>query len=458
MIFAPHDYQRKAIRWIMDKPRCALFAEMGLGKTVITLTALKSLRDDFEVQRVLIVAPKKVAESTWSTEADKWDHLRGLTIATALGDVRQRRSAVERGADITVTGRDNFTWLWETCGGKQWPFDTLVLDELTSFKNSTSKRFKAMRHATAVTPRVIGLTGTPAPNGYADLWAQMCCIDGGERLGKSKTRYLDNYFYLQKWGNVTIRCTPRPGACDAISAKISDVCLTLRAADYLEMPDMIVRDFMVVLPPPVRKKYDDFERNMVMDFARAQDGGETEVIATSAAALMTKLSQMANGAVYDVDHNPHEEHGEKLEALKEIVEGASGGVLVFYHFQSDVSRIHSSLKGYRVEVYEGPASLERWNHCEIDVLLAHPASTAYGLNMQAGGHTIVWFGLGWNLELYQQANARLHRQGQTHPVIVHRLLCAGTVDERARDALTSKDTMQSTLMTELKKLIDKHKN
>ena len=214
---------------------------------------------------------------------------------------------------------------------------------------------------------------------------------------------------------------------------------------------------MVVVPPPVHKKYDDFERNMVMDFARAQDGGETEVIATSAAALMTKLSQMANGAVYDVDHNPHEEHGEKLEALKEIVEGASGGVLVFYHFQSDVSRIHSSLKGYRVEVYEGPASLERWNHCEIDVLLAHPASTAYGLNMQAGGHTIVWFGLGWNLELYQQANARLHRQGQTHPVIVHRLLCAGTVDERARDALTSKDTMQSTLMTELKKLIDKHK-
>lgn len=457
MIFTPHDYQRRAIRWIIEKPRCALFAEMGLGKTVVTLTALKSLRDDFEVQRVLIVAPKKVAESTWSTEADKWNHLVDLTIAVALGDVRQRRNAVERGADITVTGRDNFAWLWETYG-KKWPFDTLVLDELTSFKNSTSKRFKSMRRASAVTPRVIGLTGTPAPNGYADLWAQICCIDGGERLGKSKTRYLDAYFYQQKWNNVTIRCTPRPGACDAISAKISDVCLTLRAADYLEMPDMIVRDFMVVLPPPVRKKYDDFEREMVMDFARTQEGGVTEVIASSAAALMTKLSQMANGAVYDADHNPHEEHQEKLEALREIVESASGGVLVFYHFQSDIDRIRGALKGYRVELYEGPETLAAWNRREIDVLLAHPASTAYGLNMQDGGHTIVWFGLGWNLELYQQANARLHRQGQTHPVIVHRLLCTGTVDERARDALTSKDTMQSTLMTELKKLIDKHKN
>lgn len=456
MIYRPYEYQKTAERWIIEKPRCALFLDMGLGKTVATLTAMQRLIDDCDVNRVLVVAPKKVAETTWSTEAAKWDHLHSLRVVKVLGSERQRNAALESEADIYVTGRDNFVWLMGKYNGVL-PFDAIVIDELTSFKSSKSQRFKAMRIASAGVRRVVGLTGTPAPNGLIDLWAEMYCIDRGERLGKSINRYRDTYFHVHKWNNIVVRCDVIKGGEQAIRGKIADICLSMQAKDYLQLPDLMVHTERVHLSGKTMAEYTKFEREKVMEFQSEHGQEPANVLATSAAALMNKLSQFANGAVYDEVMAVHEVHDEKIDRLVEIVEAANGSsVLVFYQYKHDAARISAKLKGYEVRIYQGAKDLEDWNAGKIDVLLAHPASTAYGLNMQAGGHNIVWFGTGWNLEHYQQANARLHRQGQQHPVMVYKLICEGTVDERAAAALEGKKSVQQNLLDSLKYLEAKY--
>lgn len=453
MKYNPYKYQIRAAEWVMDRRRCCLFLDCGLGKSVITLTAFSDLQDACEVETMLVVAPKKVAETTWTTECAKWDHLRNLRVSRVMGDEKHRIAALEEKADIYVIGRDSFVWMVDHFKGRM-PFDMLVIDELTSFKTPRSKRFKAMRSVTPQFSRVVGLTGTPAPNGLIDLWAQIYCIDMGERLGKSVTRYRDTYFSLYRWNNIVVKCTLKKGMEDVIRKKIADICLSMQAKDYLEMPDLIINNVYVELPAKVMGKYREFEREQVLQFVEDHHDEQTSILAGSAAALMAKLSQYANGAVYDAERNVHEIHTEKIEALMETVEQSTGGVLVFYMYQHDVSRILKAMEGLKAVVYEKEEQLRAWNNGEIDVLLAHPASTAYGLNMQYGGHTIVWFGTGWNLELYQQANARLHRQGQSHPVIVHRLIVRGTVDERMAAALESKKGTQQALLESLGGLID----
>lgn len=458
MIYKPYEYQRTAMQWIIDKPHCGLFLDMGLGKTVSTLTAVQQLIDDCEISRVLVVAPKKVAETTWSTEAEKWEHLHDLKVVKVLGTEKQRCMALARKADVYVTGRDNFVWLVGKYGGCL-PFDALVIDELTSFKSAKSQRFKAMRTAVPSVKRVIGLTGTPAPNGLIDLWAQMYCIDQGERLGKSVTKYRETYFETHKWNNIIVRCDVKSGYEDIIRDKIADICFVMQAKDYLQLPDMITHTESVHLSEKMMNAYTKFEKEKVLEF-KAEHGDEpANVLANSAAGLMNKLSQFANGAIYDESMQVHEIHDEKIDRLAEIVEAANGNsVLVFYQYKHDVQRITARLqgKGYKVRTYQSEKDLADWNAGKIDVLLAHPASTAYGLNMQQGGHFIVWFGTGWNLEHYQQANARLHRQGQQHSVIVYNLICAGTVDERAAAALEGKKGVQQSLLDSLKYLIGKY--
>jgi len=450
MIYKPHKYQQAALRWVLDRPRCCLFLDMGLGKSVITLTAIQHLIDDCEIRRALVVAPKKVAETTWSAEAEKWDHL-SLRVSRVVGTARRREAALAMEADVYVIGRDSLVWLVGKYGGIL-PFDMVVLDELTSFKNRKSQRFKAMRMASPSMRRVVGLTGTPAPNGLIDLWAELYCVDMGARLGRFFTKYRDTYFDVHTWNNIVVHCTPKKGCEDAIRARIADICLSMSAADYLTLPDLMEHTVRVVLSDKSMKAYNAFERERVIEFLDAHSGEKDTVLAASVAGLMNKLSQFANGAVYDTEGNHHVIHDEKLEALVELVEAAQGGVLVFYQYRHDAERIEECLKGRAVARYEGASQLDAWNAGKIDVLLAHPASTAFGLNMQSGGHYIVWFGTGWNLELYQQANARLHRQGQRHPVQVYRLVCDGTVDERALAALEGKQSVQQGLLEGLRYL------
>lgn len=456
MIYKPYNYQAKATQFVIEHPECGLLLDMGLGKSVITLTALQELIDECEISRVLVVAPKKVAETTWTTEAEKWEHLKALRVVKVMGTEKQRKLALNEKADIYVIGRDNFVWLVGLYGGNL-PFDVLVIDELTSFKSSKSNRFKAMRIARPSVKRVIGLTGTPAPNGLIDLWAQMYCIDMGERLGKSVTKYRETYFETHKWNNIVVRCDVKKGCDDIIRQKIADICLSMQAKDYLQLPDLLTHTVKVQLSPAVMAAYTKFEKEKVLEFADEHAGESANILANSAAGLMNKLSQFANGAIYDDDRNAHHIHDEKLDRLAEIIEAANGNsVLVFYQFKHDITNIVKKLKGYNVKVYTDETQLKEWNAGKIDVLLAHPASTAFGLNMQQGGHYIVWYGTGWNLELYQQANARLHRQGQQYPVTVYKLVCANTVDERAEAALDNKKGVQQSLLDSLNYLIKKH--
>lgn len=446
--FKPYAYQSQAIDWLMDKPRAGLFLDMGLGKSIITLTAIKRLMDYGEVSKVLIVAPKKVAESTWSTEAAKWSHTAALRVSRALGTQKQRIQALKADADIYVTNRDNYVWLMSYYGARL-PFDMLVIDELTSFKSAGSLRFKAMKRSTGLYSRVVGLTGTPTPNGLIDLWAQIYCLDEGKRLGLFVTKYRDKYFHQRMWNNIVIKCTPREGAEQAINALIADICLCMQAKDYLDLPSLIEQVVPVQLSEKHLEAYKAFERDQVLKIADT----DATVMAAAAAALLNKLSQFANGAIYDAEGNVHEIHSEKLIRLSELIEEAKGQpVLVFYQYKHDVPRIKRVLRDVKVEVYRDAETLERWNAGKIEVLLAHPASTAYGLNMQQGGHYIVWFGTGWDLELYLQANARLHRQGQQHPVVVCKLIATGTVDQRSNLALEQKETAQTALLNALKEL------
>ena len=451
MKFNPHPYQQRAIDFVIDKPNCALLLDMGLGKSVITLTAIAMLRDYLEVEKVLVVAPKKVAETTWSDEASKWEHTRHLRVSRVLGTEKQCVSALQSKADIYVISRDSFVWLVKHYKAKL-PFDMCVLDELTSFKSSTSKRFKAFRLVRSQFTRIVGLTGTPAPNGYEDLWGQFFCIDGGERLGKYKTRYIEAYFSYRMTAQMyRIGTKLRPGSMEAINERISDICISMKAEDYLSLPDITFIPYPVQLPEALMRQYHQFQRDQLMTLCDGS-GSSREITAANAAGLMNKLLQFCNGAVYCDERDVQRIHGEKLNALTEIVEAAQSPVLVFYQFQHDITRITEALKGYKVEQYEDGETLKRWNAGKIDVLLAHPASTAYGLNMQQGGHVICWFGTGYNAELYEQANARLHRQGQKHNVRVYQLYVPGTFDEKAIEALNGKITIQDSLMNAIKEL------
>ena len=352
MKFRPYEYQQTAIKWIIDNPRCGLFLDMGLGKTVSTLTAIQQLMDDCEVSRTLVVAPKKVAETTWTTEAQKWDHLKSLKVAKVMGTEKQRKLALAEKADVYVIGRDSFVWLVGIFGG-MLPFDVLVIDELTSFKSSKSNRFKAMRMATPTAKRVIGLTGTPAPNGLIDLWAQMYCIDMGERLGRSVTKYRETYFETHKWNNIIVRCNVKKGYDEVIRKKIADICLSMQAKDYLQLPDLINHTIKVQLSTATMQAYTKFEREKVLQFQDEHQGETANVLAQSAAGLMNKLSQFANGAIYDDERNVHHVHDEKLDRLAEIIEAANGSsVLVFYQYKHDAARIAEKFnKAYRVKVY-----------------------------------------------------------------------------------------------------------
>ena len=452
--FEPHDYQRRAIGWVLDHPRCGLFMEMGLGKTICTLTAVQTLVDRMEVGAVLVIAPKKVAESTWSDEAASWAHL-DLRVSVVTGTPAQRLAALREEADVYVLGRDSVVWLQSLKASQRPRFDMVVLDELTSFKSPKSQRFKALRKMLPTVSRVVGLTGTPTPNGLIDLWAQVYCLDQGQRLGPFVTRYRETYFKCIEKNNIPIKVWPKEGAEEAITAKISDICFSMKAADYLELPGVEHHDVKVSIGAKAYEGYCRFEKERVALLratsakAEAQDQVAT-VTAASAAALVNKLAQYANGCVYDEEGGEVEIHPAKVEMLMELVERAASPVLCFYAYKHDLRRImERAPKGLRVRAYAGPDDLRDWNDVKIDLLLAHPASTAYGLNMQRGGHVIVWFSTGWNMELYKQANARLYRQGQRSRVDIYRLIAPGTVDERMAAALDGKERTQESVVRRL---------
>lgn len=446
MKYEAHDYQKRATELVISTPKIGLFLDMGLGKTVITMTAIQDLMfDRFEVSRVLVIAPKRVAEDTWTREHAKWDHLKDLKISKVLGTAAQRRKALEAEADIYVIGRDNVVWLVEHLQKvhKGWPFDMVVIDELSSFKNPQAKRFRALRKAMPYVKRVVGLTGTPSPNGLMDLWAEVYLLDRGERLGSTLGAYRERYFRPgARNGYVVYKWDALPGARKEIEAKISDICVSMSAADYLRLPKRIDNVIPVQLSPAEMAAYKTMEAEQLLQIE------DDDIAALNAAAVMTKLLQIANGSVYAVDGKVVQIHNAKLEVLEEIIDTTDGPVLVFYSYKHDLAAIQGSIKGARV--LNSTADIADWNAGKVQVLLAHPASVGYGLNLQEGGHVIVWYGLTWSLELYQQANARLYRQGQEKPVIIHHLIAEGTVDEEVMQALQHKDTSQAALLSALK--------
>lgn len=450
-----HPYQEHTVSFIEDNPYCGVFQDPGLGKTVSTLTTIDRLMFvDFEVSKVLVIAPKRVAEDTWITEANKWSHLKHLKLSLVLGTERQRKEALQVKADIYVINRENVVWLVAQYGAA-FPFDMMVIDELSSFKSAKAARFKALRSVRPKVNRVVGLTGTPAPNSLLDLWPELYLLDQGKRLGKSLTAYRDKYFNPSKRkGHIVYKYDLKKNADyeKEIYDKIGDICFSMKAKDYLTLPERIERTVPVVLHANNLAKYYEFEKKQILALEDADD-----ISAINAAALTNKLLQYANGAVYDADKNFHEVHNEKIEALEEIIEAANGKpVLVFYSFRHDVERIKKHLKKYKPEELKGSAHIKEWNDKKVPFLLAHPASAGHGLNMQAGGSIIVWYGLPWSLELYQQANARLDRQGQVESVIIHRLLTKGTMDEDVLKALDRKSTGQNALMEAVKARIKKY--
>lgn len=451
--FKPHNYQKAAIEKIYSTPRVGLFLDMGLGKTVITLTAINELiYNRFEINKVLIIAPLRVAEDTWSREIEKWEHLQNLTIAKVLGSANKRREALVQRADIYIINRENVVWLIDELSsslGVNWDFDMVVIDELSSFKSPKAQRFRALKKYIAKSERVVGLTGTPAPNGLIDLWAQMYLIDGGERLGKTVSGYREKYFKPnQRNQQVIFNYSLKNGAEKAIDEKISDICISMKAEDWLEMPDIIYVDRKVTLSDEEMNRYLDFERKSYMAFI------EGEVTAAASAALTNKLLQYSNGAMYLEDGNYVHTSDKKLDVLEEIIEASQGKpVLCFYSFKHDLERIQKRFSD-SVKL-KTSADIEQWNRGNIQLLLAHPAGAGHGLNLQAGGNIIVWFGLTWSLELYHQANARLYRQGQKEKVIVHHLITEGTVDIDVLKSLQNKEEVQENLLTALKARINK---
>lgn len=453
-----HDYQVKAVDMIVNNFNCGLFLDMGLGKTVSTLTAIQELREIGFIDKVLIIAPKKVAQVTWKDEINNWEHLKGLRISVIDGTAAQRRAAMMADADIYTVSRDNVVWLVVEHGGVKLPYDMVVIDELSSFKNPASKRFKALRRVRKFIPRVVGLTGTPAPNGLIDLWAQMFLIDEGKRLGKTITGYRDRFFTAgRKNGDIVYQWdlkSPAEETEQKISDLIKDICISMSAEDYLKMPDKLMYYDRVKLSDKDFKAYKTFEREQVLEFI---ESGET-ITAASAAALSNKLQQFANGAMYDADRKVLQLHDEKIEKLKELVEAANGQpVLIAYTFKHDLDKIMDALKEYKPVKLEKPEQVADWNAGKINVLVTHPASAGHGLNLQKGGHIMIWYGLTWALELYQQFNARLYRQGQKKPVSIHHIIATDTVDEKIIKSLDGKDTTQRSLMDAIKEIVELYK-
>lgn len=448
MKFVPYEYQKRAIKKIMTQPSVGLFLEMGLGKSVITLTAIKRLiYDELDVTRVLVIAPLMVAKDTWSRECDKWDHLKDLRVAKVLGSAAKRKAAIAEDADIYVINRENVVWLVDNYRG-MWKWDMLVVDELTSFKNPAAARFRALKKVRPKFRRIVGLTGSPDPNGLMDLWAEIFVLDGGERLERTVTRFRQLYFRPGKSnGHVVYDWTPVEGAEAAITHKISDITISMLSADYLDLPDRIDRDVRVTLTDEERAVYKKLEREHLLELSE-----DTAISAANAAAVMGKLLQLSGGAVYDDNGGVVEFHREKLDTLAEIIEASSEPVLIFYGYRHERARILKAFSKYEPRELKTETDIKDWNDGRIRVLIAHPASVGYGLNLQDGGHIIVWYSLPWSLDQYQQANARLYRQGQRRPVIIHRLIATGTVDERVADSLDKKDTSQAALMTALKDL------
>lgn len=457
MEFKPHPYQAYCIDRVIKQPKIGLFLDMGLGKTIITLQAIYELKyNRFAVQKVLIIAPKKVAEATWQREAQKWDGVGLLRISTVLGSLSKRVKELNTPADIYIINRDNVTWLVDYYKN-DWPFDMVVADESSSFKNHAAKRFKSLAHMYNHIKRMVLLTGTPTPKGLIDLWAQIYLLDRGQSLGRTYTSFRDHFFIPDQRSQTAIYSyKPKDTAENDVLRAISHLCVSMKSEDYLTLPPVIEDIVPVHLSPKAQRDYDEMETRMVLELV---ESGE-EITAVSAAALSTKLQQLANGAVYDELRNVHEIHDCKIEAFMELIEQLSGKpALVFYNFKHDLERLKAALAKSRLVVKElkGAAEEREWNEGKIDILLAHPASTAYGLNLQDGGNHVIWFGLNWSLELYQQANKRLHRQGQKEKVIIHHLISIGTRDEDMMEALNRKADAQEYVLQSLKARIDKAK-
>lgn len=445
------NYQRRAVRHILEHEGAGLLLDMGMGKTISTLTAIDGLMNDkFEINKVLVIAPKKVAEDTWANEAEGWEHVKHLRMSLVVGSEKRRKEALLRKADIYVTNRENVVWLVNFYQSA-FPFDMVVIDELSSFKSHSAQRFKALRMVRPKIKRVVGLTGTPSPNGLIDLWSQIYLLDMGERLGRSVGSYRATYFRPGRTnGHVVFDYKANDGSEQKIYDKISDICISMKAEDYLELPDKVVRDVKITLSSDEMRQYEEFEKVQVLQLQDA------EITAINAAALTNKLLQFASGAVYDAHRNVHRTHDKKLEMLSELVEAANSPVLVFYNYIHELNRIKETLKAYKPRELKTSQDITDWNNGKVQVLLAHPASAGHGLNLQRGGNNIIWFSTPWSLELYLQANARLHRQGQTKPVMIFRLVASGTHDERVVKAIENKNTGQEALLQAMKVLINKY--
>lgn len=456
--FTPYPHQEAGVEWILSHPACGLIWGMGTGKTVTTLTAIdRILHDYLESGPVLVIAPKRVALDTWTTESAEWEHLSHLRISVVIGTAKQRKDALrtiygDDPADIYVINRENVVWLVEFFG-QYWPFPIVVVDELSSFKSAQSKRWKALRRVRGRIRRIIGLTGTPRPNGLEDLWPEMYLLDLGQRLGKTLGGFRNQYLLPDRTnGYVVYSYRPKEGAEAEVYDKISDICMSIKKEDVLSLPGQIYTDVAVTPSAPLLKKYKQFERDKVLECLDA-DG---EVVAGSAAALTNKLLQFANGAIYDMDGDVHELHDLKLEALEELVEQAGGDpVLILYAYKHDEARIASRIQCRKLDTAQ---DIKDWNAGEIPVAIAHPASIGHGLNLQYGGHILIWFGLTWSLELYQQANERLNRPGQTEVCRIFHIVLKGTHDERVLNALARKEKGQTAAIEALRLEVLKEAN
>lgn len=452
-----HPYQIAAVEHIMTHPYCALFLEMGLGKTVSTLTAIQKLiYEELDVDSVLVVAPKRVAESVWDSEINKWEHLHRLKISKIIGTPTARKEALNKKADIYVMGRDNVAWLYDEYfdKGRKLPFNMLVIDELTSFKSHSSVRFKKLRMMRPIFRRVVGLTGTPSPNGLIDLWAQIYLLDKGERLGKFISHFRDEFFVPGKRnGPVIYTYIPQHDGEERIYKRIEDICMSMKAKDYLALPERITNIIKVNFTEELRKQYDEFEEENIISLVE----DETDISAVNAASLSNKLLQFANGALYDDDGDVHIIHDLKIEATKELIEAANGKpVLIGWTYRHDRDRLMEALKSYKPRELKTNKDIDDWNAGKVQVMMMHPASGGHGLNLQAGGHIIIWFGQTWNLELEQQFNARLDRQGQKESVIINKIVVAGTIDEDVIRAQERKTKGQDDLMSAVKARIEKY--
>lgn len=443
MKYNPHEYQKYATEFILNHPVAAVLLEMGLGKSVITLTAIYELMlNRFEVGKVLVIAPLRVARDTWPMEIEKWDHLKGLTYSVVIGTESDRKAALRQKANLYLINRENVDWLI-TKSGYPFDYDMVVIDELSSFKSASAKRFKSLLKVRPKIKRIVGLTGTPSSNGLMDLWAEFRLLDMGERLGRFITHYRNNFFVPDKRNQqMVFSYKPRAGAEDAIYRLISDITISMKSADYLKMPKCLYNEVEVKLSDKECAVYDELRHEMVVAL------GDEEIDASNAATLSGKLLQMANGAIYNDDREVFHIHDRKLDALEDLIEGANGKpVLVAYWFNHDLDRIK---KRFKVREIKTSKDIRDWNNSDIPIAVIHPASAGHGLNLQSGGSTLVWFGLTWSLELYQQTNARLWRQGQKETVVIHHIITKDTVDEDVMKALRLKEKTQDDLINAVK--------